>query len=106
MGRRATVVSLLTWIVVYAHERAPVWYALLYPLGSAVVAFIMFALGLARPATDRMARTHLHELEVDAEHERHIDPLDDGSVLLEVTAAEARSGFAVFVCDGGGRVAS
>ena len=37
----ATVVSLLTWIVVYAHERAPVWYALLYPLGSAVVAFIM-----------------------------------------------------------------
>jgi len=30
----------LTWIVVYAHERAPVWYALLYPLGSAVVAFI------------------------------------------------------------------
>ena len=37
----ATVVSLLTWIVVYARERAPVWYALLYPLGSAVVAFIM-----------------------------------------------------------------
>src|SRR2546427_9722403 len=38
----ATVVSLLTWIVVYAHERAPVWYALLYPLGSAVAAFIIF----------------------------------------------------------------
>jgi chlorobactene glucosyltransferase len=37
----ATVVSLLTWIVVYITERAPVWYALLYPLGSAVVAFIM-----------------------------------------------------------------
>ncbi len=37
----ATVVSLLTWVVVYAHERAPLWYALLYPLGSAVVAFIM-----------------------------------------------------------------
>jgi chlorobactene glucosyltransferase len=37
----ATVVSLVTWIVVYIHERAPVWYSLLYPLGSAVVAFIM-----------------------------------------------------------------
>ena len=37
----ATVVSLLTWIAVYAAERAPVWHALLYPLGAAVVAFIM-----------------------------------------------------------------
>ncbi len=37
----ATVISLLTWVTVYASERAPVWYALLYPLGSAVVAFIM-----------------------------------------------------------------
>jgi len=37
----ATVVSLLTWIAVYATERAPIWYALLYPLGSALVAFIM-----------------------------------------------------------------
>ena len=37
----ATAVSLLTWIAVYAAERAPVWYALLYPVGSAVVAFIM-----------------------------------------------------------------
>jgi len=32
---------LLTWTLVYVKERAPVWYALLYPLGSAVVAFIM-----------------------------------------------------------------
>ncbi len=37
----ATVVSFVTWIAVYAVERAPLWYALLYPLGSAVVAFIM-----------------------------------------------------------------
>jgi chlorobactene glucosyltransferase len=37
----ATVISLITWIVVYAEERAPVWYAPLYPLGAAFVAFIM-----------------------------------------------------------------
>jgi hypothetical protein len=37
----ATVVSLLTWIAVYAAERAPVWYALLYPIGAGMVAFIM-----------------------------------------------------------------
>lgn len=37
----ATLVSLLTWIVVYAAERAPVWYAPLYPVGAGMVAFIM-----------------------------------------------------------------
>jgi hypothetical protein len=37
----ATIASLLTWIVVYASERAPVWYAVLYPIGAAFVAFIM-----------------------------------------------------------------
>ena len=37
----ATVVSLVTWIAVYASDGAPVWYALLYPLGSAAVAVIM-----------------------------------------------------------------
>lgn len=37
----ATVVSLATWLVIYAVARAPVWYAFLYPLGAAVVAFIM-----------------------------------------------------------------
>src|SRR6266576_7320776 len=37
----ATIVSLLTWIVIYAGERAPIWYAPLYPLGAAMVAFIM-----------------------------------------------------------------
>jgi chlorobactene glucosyltransferase len=37
----ATVISLVTWIAVYVKDRAPVWYALLYPLGAALVAFIM-----------------------------------------------------------------
>ena len=37
----ATLISLVTWIAVYASERAPVWYAALYPLGAAIVAFIM-----------------------------------------------------------------
>jgi chlorobactene glucosyltransferase len=37
----ATIASLLTWVLVYAVEGAPVWYALLYPLGAAFVAFIM-----------------------------------------------------------------
>jgi len=37
----ATLASLITWIGIYAGERAPVRYAFLYPLGSAMVAFIM-----------------------------------------------------------------
>jgi chlorobactene glucosyltransferase len=37
----ATLASLLTWIGIYAGERAPVHYAPLYPLGAAMVAFIM-----------------------------------------------------------------
>jgi chlorobactene glucosyltransferase len=37
----ATVASLLTWTGIYAGERAPLRYALLYPLGAAMVAFIM-----------------------------------------------------------------
>jgi chlorobactene glucosyltransferase len=37
----ATAASLLTWVAIYAGERAPVWYAPLYPLGAALVAFIM-----------------------------------------------------------------
>jgi len=37
----ATIASLLTWVVVYLGERAPVQYALLYPLGAAIVALIM-----------------------------------------------------------------
>src|SRR4051812_36869747 len=37
----ASILALLTWIVVCAIDRAPVWYAALYPLGAALVAFIM-----------------------------------------------------------------
>src|SRR6266850_7882402 len=37
----ATGASLITWIGIYAGERAPVHYALLYPLGAVMVAFIM-----------------------------------------------------------------
>jgi chlorobactene glucosyltransferase len=37
----ATVASLVTWIVIYAGERAPLHYALLYPLGATMVASIM-----------------------------------------------------------------
>jgi len=37
----ATVASLITWMGIYAGERAPVQYALLYPLGAGMVAFIM-----------------------------------------------------------------
>ena len=37
----ATVASLITWIGIYAGERAPLRYALLYPLGVAMAAFIM-----------------------------------------------------------------
>lgn len=37
----ATLASLIAWLVVYAVERAPMWYALLYPIGAAFVGFIM-----------------------------------------------------------------
>jgi chlorobactene glucosyltransferase len=37
----ATVASLVTWIAIYVGERGPVAYALLYPLGAMMVAFIM-----------------------------------------------------------------
>jgi len=37
----ATLASLITWIGIYAGERAPVQYALLYPLGAIMVALIM-----------------------------------------------------------------
>ena len=37
----ATGISLAIWLLVYWQERAPLWYALLYPLGAAMVGFIM-----------------------------------------------------------------
>jgi chlorobactene glucosyltransferase len=40
-ARLATLASLLTWFAVYVADGAPVWYAVLYPFGVAIVAFIM-----------------------------------------------------------------
>jgi hypothetical protein len=37
----AMAASLLTWLEVYRREQAPVGYALLYPFGASVVAYIM-----------------------------------------------------------------
>jgi hypothetical protein len=37
----AMAASLLTWLEVYRREGAPVAYALLYPVGAGVVAYIM-----------------------------------------------------------------
>jgi len=37
----ATTVSLAIWIGVCLSEGAPAWYALLYPLGAGMLAFIM-----------------------------------------------------------------
>lgn len=37
----AMLASLLLWLEIYRRERAPLWYALLYPFGAAMVAFIM-----------------------------------------------------------------
>jgi chlorobactene glucosyltransferase len=40
-ARLATLASLLTWFAMYIAAGAPVWYALLYPFGASIVAFIM-----------------------------------------------------------------
>jgi chlorobactene glucosyltransferase len=37
----ATVLSLVTWVLIYRNEKAPLGYALLYPLGALIVAGIM-----------------------------------------------------------------
>jgi chlorobactene glucosyltransferase len=37
----AVLASLATWITVYHRERAPLWYALLYPLGAGILAYIV-----------------------------------------------------------------
>jgi chlorobactene glucosyltransferase len=44
----ATLVALVTWVAIYAINRAPAWYAVLYPLGAAIVAFIMIRSALRR----------------------------------------------------------
>ena len=37
----AVAASVAAWIAIYRRQQAPLWYALLYPLGAAVVGFIM-----------------------------------------------------------------
>lgn len=54
----ATIVSLLTWLAIYAAERAPLWYALLYPLGAAMVAFIMIRSALRGSTVEWRGRTY------------------------------------------------
>jgi len=38
----AMAASLVTWVEIYRRERAPLWYAALYPVGSSIVAYIMW----------------------------------------------------------------
>jgi chlorobactene glucosyltransferase len=54
----ATLVSLATWIVVYAAERAPLWYAPLYPLGAAMVAIIMIRSAIRGPRIEWRGRIY------------------------------------------------
>jgi chlorobactene glucosyltransferase len=54
----ATFVSLLTWVAVYAMHRAPVWYAVLYPVGAAFVAFIMIRSALRGGRIEWRGRTY------------------------------------------------
>lgn len=37
----AMAASLATWLEIYRRERGPLWYALLYPVGASIVAYIM-----------------------------------------------------------------
>lgn len=38
----AMAASLATWVEIYRRERAPLWYALLFPVGASMVAYIMW----------------------------------------------------------------
>jgi chlorobactene glucosyltransferase len=54
----ATLVSLVTWVAIYAIMRAPVWYALLYPVGAGFVAFIMIRSALRGRHVEWRGRTY------------------------------------------------
>jgi len=55
----ATVASLLTWVAVYLAEGAPIWYALLYPIGAAFVGLIMLrSAGRGRRRIEWRGRTY------------------------------------------------
>jgi chlorobactene glucosyltransferase len=54
----ATLISLVIWIVEYAMQRVPVRYAALFPLGAAVVAFIMLRSAWRGPHIEWRGRTY------------------------------------------------
>jgi glycosyltransferase involved in cell wall biosynthesis len=54
----ATIVALITWVAIYAIMRAPVWYAPLYPIGAALVAFIMIRSALRGGRIEWRGRTY------------------------------------------------
>lgn len=54
----ATLVSLVTWLAIYAMIRAPIWYALFYPVGAAFVAFIMIRSALRGRRIEWRGRTY------------------------------------------------
>jgi hypothetical protein len=56
----ATGASLLLWMKVYWEERAPLRYALLYPLGAAMVAYIMIRSALRGDRVEWRGRRYLH----------------------------------------------
>jgi len=53
-----TLVSLLIWIVVFWAEGVPVRYALLYPLGAVMVAYIMIRSALRGSKVEWRGRTY------------------------------------------------
>ena len=57
----ATLASLLTWLAIYATYRAPLWYAVLYPLGATMVAFIMLRSAWGRGRIEWRGRIYKSE---------------------------------------------
>lgn len=57
-GAVASLIALVTWLAIYALHRIPPWYALLYPLGAALVAFIMLRSALRGGRIEWRGRTY------------------------------------------------
>ncbi|OLB67742.1 MAG: hypothetical protein AUI09_02430 [Gemmatimonadetes bacterium 13_2_20CM_2_66_5] len=57
----ATLASLLTWLAIYGTYRAPLWYAVLYPLGATLVAFIMLRSAWGRGRIEWRGRIYKSE---------------------------------------------
>ena len=53
-----TAISLAIWVAVYRAEGAPVRYTLLYPLGAAMVAYIMIRSALRGPNVEWRGRRY------------------------------------------------